>query len=435
MALLTDASYRNYKEQPVSFVVDTTYAHWNTDFPAISACEVKSDKLYDVAERMYGRDRDMNMDLFLKDMAFFDGTCHSCAAHCDKGHIQCPSDLPKIVRQVRSTCRELMTSCSWNGDPIDCCTHFRPMLTEMGPCYVFNSALSVQTPPSYFRRGGKSSSIRKRKFFSNRKTGPGVLYFQTNYSIKSPKSALTARMKHVHALKNEQFLSEYDRKETDTKEVKNEVGVEGLEVSQRLCRFPWEKPNGSIPLYEQYSYSTCVVECHATAQMDMCNCTDHFIPTPPGWNHTCTVKGLACITKYQSTLRSLRTSWSKKPGLVCDCDSGCMEPEYTIVEKTKIPQPPTNPPMITVRMSALPSERFRRSIVRTRLDLVVSLGGTAGLFLGASILSVAEILYHLTIMITQIRQKKRVHPKFKPPPKISRKTTNDNLHLQPSFYM
>ncbi|XP_071445534.1 sodium channel protein Nach-like [Hetaerina americana] len=202
--------------------------------------------------------------------------------------------------------------------------------------------------------------------------------------------------------------------EFQVKETENADGVEDLDVSQRRCRFPWEKPDGTILLYQQYSYSTCIVECHAAAQLDMCNCTDHFIPSPAGWNHTCTTEGLACLTKLQGTLRSLRTNWSNKAGLICDCDTGCLEPEYTIVQKSNFRQSTSlnETPMVTVKMSALPSERFRRNIVRTRLDLVVSLGGIAGLFLGASILSAVEILYHAVIISMNFWQRpvKKVNP-------------------------
>lgn len=38
--------------------------------------------------------------------------------------------------------------------------------------------------------------------------------------------------------------------------------------------------------------------------------------------------------------------------------------------------------MITIGLASLPTERYKRNVIRGTLDLVVSIGGTAGLCLG-----------------------------------------------------
>lgn len=72
--------------------------------------------------------------------------------------------------------------------------------------------------------------------------------------------------------------------------------------------------------------------------------------------------------------------------------------------------------MVEIGMSSLPTERYKRNVVRGTLDLVgmpltsltqrkrsivclfvVSMGGAAGLFIGASLLSFVEIIYYFTI--------------------------------------
>ncbi|KAJ8943009.1 hypothetical protein NQ318_008327 [Aromia moschata] len=52
---------------------------------------------------------------------------------------------------------------------------------------------------------------------------------------------------------------------------------------------------------------------------------------------------------------------------------------------------------IYVKMQSLPTSRFKRIVVRTTMDLVVSIGGIAGLFIGASILSIVEMVYLIFI--------------------------------------
>lgn len=42
-------------------------------------------------------------------------------------------------------------------------------------------------------------------------------------------------------------------------------------------------------------------------------------------------------TLYLETLRALKTKDNEKKGLVCDCKSSCVEPEYTVIAKAQTP--------------------------------------------------------------------------------------------------
>lgn len=53
--------------------------------------------------------------------------------------------------------------------------------------------------------------------------------------------------------------------------------------------------------------------------------------------------------------------------------------------------------MVTIGLASLPTERYKRNVIRGKLDLVVSMGGTAGLFVGASLLSFVEIFYYFIV--------------------------------------
>lgn len=52
---------------------------------------------------------------------------------------------------------------------------------------------------------------------------------------------------------------------------------------------------------------------------------------------------------------------------------------------------------MSIELANLPTERYKRNVIRGKLDLVVSMGGTAGLFVGASVLSFVEIFYYFII--------------------------------------
>lgn len=55
-------------------------------------------------------------------------------------------------------------------------------------------------------------------------------------------------------------------------------------------------------------------------------------------------------------------------------------------------------------MSMWPTNQYRRQALRTSLDVIVSIGGILGLFLGASLLSAIELIYYFTIRAINTRR-------------------------------
>lgn len=49
--------------------------------------------------RLYGKIRDMNIDFYLRDVAFFDGTCYSCA-QCSVGGMNCSENFDFLIDKV-----------------------------------------------------------------------------------------------------------------------------------------------------------------------------------------------------------------------------------------------------------------------------------------------------------------------------------------------
>lgn len=92
----------------------------------------------------------------------------------------------------------------------------------------------------------------------------------------------------------------------------------------------------------------------------------------------------------------MKAPWAKRKGIVCFCVPSCTEIELSIVkdDKSGIDD---NYAIVELSLDRLPSERFKRSVVKGRLDLVVSMGGTTALFIGASLLSFVEIFYYLLL--------------------------------------
>lgn len=67
-------------------------------------------------------------------------------------------------------------------------------------------------------------------------------------------------------------------------EIDNDEEVRQLPVHKRGCRFP-DEPTPNLKAHSLYSYSTCIVQCHADAQMRFCNCTHHLMPNMRKYNN------------------------------------------------------------------------------------------------------------------------------------------------------
>ncbi|KAJ3649088.1 hypothetical protein Zmor_020850 [Zophobas morio] len=378
MILVFKASYKSYTDNAISFVTETTYLNWNTSFPAVTLCEITSSEV----EWNGDQEEVEAIQQFIADLIFFTGSCYSCHTPCTT----CEKlNFAETVQKFRKKCSQLLSRCKWNEISFDCCEKFLPLETEYGVCFSFNSLHT------------KKPARREDDFFfySNRKTGPGELFVETIEDVRL----------YFHAREDVPFINSDPDQRKDVMlgetynisinviEIENDENVRLLPFDKRKCRFPEEKPDDLI-VHDFYSYSTCVVQCHANAHIDLCNCTHHLMPVMNRGKY-CDIEGLNCLTDNFETVNRLHAKGFDKPGLVCDCLPSCIEPEYKIVSDTKGVK--SSRGEISIKLQSLPSSRFKRIVVRTTMDLVVSIGGTAGLFIGASILSIVETLYLLCL--------------------------------------
>ncbi|KAK9746739.1 Amiloride-sensitive sodium channel [Popillia japonica] len=314
-----------------------------------------------------------------------------------------------------------MQNCKWNGEVFDCCKYFVPLDTELGTCYAINSK---QT---------RDAGAPRLEMISNKDTGPGTLYLelfgnanvfiigeQEVPSLTTLQTDILQVTPHIHFYRLI-AINELTTLQTDIlqvtphihfyrliaiNEIDNQPEVKYVNVAQRNCRFMEE--NEGIDVYRYYSYSTCCVQCKETvaswkkmkasmkmAQLKTCGCVHHLTPRTP-YEMQCTIEGLECLNDNYNNLAVLKASWSNRSGLVCECLPSCTELEIELVRdiKTGIHEEYA---IVEISLDRLPSERFKRNVIKGKLDLVVSMGGTAGLFIGASILSFVEILYYFFI--------------------------------------
>ncbi|XP_050351156.1 sodium channel protein Nach [Nymphalis io] len=404
-SLLIAAQYDAFRNNPISFVVETTYKDWNTQFPSIAVCETEnSGRIENVSDSLWGSDHDFELEEVLMEIAYFKGITYYVSKSCgnDNPYPECfTSKLNYFANLVRSSCKSMVSNCSWNGKPFDCCTYFRPLETELGICYVINS---IQ---------GRGNHLPKLEMISNRTTGPGMIKFDVSLPVKvfvlneEEVPTLTSHESDVISVSLELNY----RRQITLRNIENDVDARVIVPEKRKCRYTDEN---ILHVYPYYSYTACTVQCRKVAQLNLCNCTNFFMPNTKE-SDKCNKSGIICLHDNLQLLSVLKARWSPRPGLHCDCLPSCTEAEISIVKDFKIPNN-RSVSTIQIELSTLPSERYRRNVVRGVLDLVVSTGGTGGLFLGASLLSFVELLYILLLrpfcdMYTQ-RNDDRWHRKY-----------------------
>jgi len=113
--------------------------------------------------------------------------------------------------------------------------------------------------------------------------------------------------------------------------------------------------------------------------MELCNCSSHLSPNSPEWQ-LCNMDGLECLNRNYEDLSVIIAKWSKRrgrKGLVCDCLPSCTEVDITTVFDSKENMAGSQNPVsrIEVGLIELPTERYKRNLVRGKLDLVGKLNG------------------------------------------------------------
>ncbi|XP_028042914.1 sodium channel protein Nach-like [Bombyx mandarina] len=345
-SLLIAAQYDAYLNNPISFVVETTYKDWNTYFPAVAVCENDNSKrAEEISDSLWGQEHDFNIEEVLKEWAFFKGVTYYTSEFCnvENGEVlpECvESNLTYYANLVRSTCKESLSDCSWNGEAFECCDYFRPLDTELGTCYAINSIQGRESNPPFLR------------MVSNRTTGPGVLRFNVlipaNVYVLNEEDvpALTTIGSDVLIVGPEMFHRRY----IALRNIENDSGTRSIAPEKRKCRYNDEN---FLDVYRHYSYTACTVQCRKDAQMRFCNCSNYFMPNVP--------EHLKCNV--------LKAPWSSRPGLYCNCLPSCTEAEISVINDLK-DATAEDYATVEIELAMLPSERYRRNVVRGILDLV-----------------------------------------------------------------
>ncbi|BES96240.1 Amiloride-sensitive sodium channel [Nesidiocoris tenuis] len=386
--IMLQKSYLAFEENSVSFAVETTGLSTDTSLPSVSVCEHEHTKvLKKTAKEIFGKHRDPNLDEVLRELIYFKGTAYYMREICNKDGIECPrGNYLQLAQRARVKCEEFFYHCTNYNDVFECCKHFVPVQTEVGLCYTFSAQyekkLKEQGDPKWIDMTPKARKPLPAIGFAI--NGSAKVYLHSEYEVPYLNSLSSDVLNSELHLFKDYWVA--------TNEVENQPEVRGLSLYQRKCRFPDEN---YIESADFYSYSSCIVDCRRRAQMKLCNCTSHHMPKTKPEEH-CDYDGIICLDRYNSYLSTPSRNSDRKDGLVCDCLPGCVDldfqvVDFRIVDILGVPDRSLIDSMMQIRLRSVPTEKYKRTVVNGKLDLVVSIGGAAGLFLGASLLTAVEV--------------------------------------------
>ncbi|XP_073830574.1 amiloride-sensitive sodium channel pickpocket 23 [Musca autumnalis] len=273
-------------------------------------------------------------------------------------------------------CEDVLTECKYRDEPIKCCEAFQPVYTEHGYCFAFNSRFK-STEDADINSGPPHDLYETDKKWA--------LFFVPNSTVK------------IYIFSNEEYFGQdfnpqIEWSENEVVEVriskKNTYTTDDarqLSIGQRKCIFHDEIKLKYFP--EEYTFSSCMKECRMKKAIKLCKCLPPFYK-PVANVKMCGLSELDCLTDYRNNITNIKDCMQ--------CELSCSKTVYNIEKLIKNIERP-DAPGVLVEFLTWPIIRYKREVLFGWVDLLVSFGGIASLFLGFSLLSGVEIIYYFTL--------------------------------------
>ncbi|GBP44395.1 Sodium channel protein Nach [Eumeta japonica] len=435
--------WEKFQTNPTITGLDTDFHNWDVPFPAVTICDmepVDEELIQEYIEKTWGSSAPTDAASMLRWLTTL--SYHSIAEHVHKfindQDLMDEKRIPNTkdaVFSIVSHCESLFYDCEWKGESEECCDVMVPVFTEMGFCYAFNSKHAERAWPwqsqsqsEQFNEAFIHETDAKWSFVYNSyrnetvmdvsmkkdtdlKIGPTVrnVTAQSVHGGGLCRVCLTYRQKresngndgvmtvYIHSTEEMAGLElspqhSWDRRvEKVAFSVKHTYTTEDarqLSVRQRRCVFPDEHRLETSPYY---TYSACMRQCRMRLSRSFCDCVPHFYPPIEGYRQ-CMLRELACIARHVQAITDVTR---------CDCELGCTHTVYEVEKLTEFDATKTAggglPTSLETEFVSWPMVRYKREVLFGWVDLLVSFGGIAGLFLGFSLLSGVEMIYYFTL--------------------------------------
>ncbi|XP_037708195.1 uncharacterized protein LOC119546157 [Drosophila subpulchrella] len=413
------SSIDRYYTKSTHIGLERNYIFWNTTLPSLTVCPM--DRLnisifadYCRKNGIKGTQKDIFWD-FLENLAN--------STYINFQNIPESDQIDQVIKDIGlkpENYMELIYNLTYDktyepniNERIRCVDgstyiHVRQVLTEWGLCYLGNSMLTDQYSSRYYIFGETPEPNKYEEELSLIQCQIGS-FFQRDTQFTLRGFSGPAIIAFAHSAfevskvdSNSNYAEDGVMYDLSTEEIVAEDNLEHeTTIAMRKCRFSHES---NLTHYPFYSRNICQQECRINLAYRICKCIPHFYPNRiENPKKVCDYKTLrSCFprhAKYFLKLYEENAKEDKHSG--CYCEQNCLDAVVTI----KSIDPMANAKHLLqgigsqLTVKTWPQTRLKRQVIFSMTDLLVSIGGTAGLFLGFSVLGFVEVLYFFTIRL------------------------------------
>ncbi|EDW01455.1 GH20442 [Drosophila grimshawi] len=374
--MLSQMQIARYFTSPTVISVDRDYRGWNGSLPAVTLCyydHIDSFKANEVIQEEW------NVSIIDEDYFYIMDFLYAVVNATVSNYAEITKfssderfddiNLYDVILAINRPFDQVISSFDANFK-----VHVQMVMTERGSCYAINSPMSAvlgkevsvqfeDLPPPLSCQFGKQQCYIRMDLYES----TGVLDVHSPYEVSATEANIVA----LH--KSDEITASFKVLETVASKNLRELSI--------------------------YSKSLCLARCRAVMSLEMCNCVPFFYPFVPG--PSCNPAGFECLLDFKWPIWALH---------ICKCPSTCTEIEYTMqtVKKSswgmKSNEEATSIETATssFRWDLIPPKvRFRRDVVFSFEDLIVSFGGALALFIGVSVMGLVQMGYIILINVLQ----------------------------------
>ncbi|XP_068914209.1 pickpocket protein 28-like [Tenebrio molitor] len=430
-------------------------------FPAVTICsQVKaSEKEFNFAKihKNYDINGNFSSDEEFKYYQYFYLVCdhplhqHNVSAYREKFVETLTDDFFNTIKDLSLNIDDIMHHCSFMGDTYNCSDLFKPVYTDLGVCFNFNMVhwkeIFLDTAVSYsgfyessfhgtdwssmkgFQSNEKIHTYPRRGFASGA-TNALVIHLKQSktdvdavcttgisgfkITLHDPLQLPNFANYYIHVSLNTSVMVGIAPSLTQVSDV-----VKNLPPQTRKCYLSREK---QLAFYRRYSQINCLTECLSNFTVELCGCAPYYLPRNRS-TKICGAVKLECVSdaKDQFEIDTLEDTMHLENfdydfdfhQSACDCKPFCAELKYAVDVSVSEWDWHDSYHELSTDTDFTEFDRshftiyfkhdYFRKLERIEFygvaDLLANIGGLLNFFVGASILTLIEIIYSFTIKI------------------------------------
>ncbi|XP_054283485.1 pickpocket protein 19-like [Macrosteles quadrilineatus] len=409
----------------------------NLDFPSITICPnnaIDPDKMKILIKRVLGPNIDAETT------KRFIGTLTALTLvinpQFDKGYLHLTKkkikpfpiksdDIIPFLKAVIPSLQDVFDKCFWRGTQFNCSDLLRDQITEQGFCYSFNNFFSVRYKhdseklPPYL--DGKSNFFGLRTDSHGRSNGLELL-LNPKANMSRNEIMFTAVLNSPRIIPPTNSMRPIRPRPTMVYRVQVEIEVNNVDKSLQ------EMNPASLPcnLHSNEPMENCLFRCRHHHIFQHCNCVlyTHAVLYCNESVAICGVSHLKCIFDIAGSLNYIRLdlppgvpTFNDSMGMECNCKPTCSDVTYLATFQTTPRETDVAAMNYSAYIDVYYFSNFAMGYLKrtklTEVDVIVGLGGTGGLYLGASFISFVEIIVVTMKIIMWYLNPNRCKPKRK----------------------